>query len=506
MRSARLPRLLAVVAVALALAAPAASAAAAPRAIDPACSDFTIGGFVQASDPAELGGDLPIGVTVDDMSCVLDFPAGGQDVRVYAYLTDPFAVFLEKARFFVDQGFTATEAPVDGGAEIPVDLAALEGRSGEGEINLVFRRGLSGAGLYYATDAGDATFGIGTFLAVFEEPGGGAGTGLDDPSTISDLRTIQDAIPTPAQGGVLVVSAALLTLLLAIPAYLLSRVLSSRYDQLFGWLERGRIGRVRAQLAQPGSAGRRWLLLGAGTVLAAYIACFIDPRFGVNGLSVRLFLTLLVTFVIFNVGAWGVVTLVLRRVQPDAKPTLTFHPATLLVVALAVLLSRLLSFDPGLVFGLVAGTTFAVTLALSKEAIVIITGSAYAAAVGVLGWVGYSILTALNPLDASAVALTEFFGGLTIEGVSTLPIALIPLATLDGGILFRWRRWVWGVVYAIGLALFMLVLFTLPGGDTPADGDFVRWVIVFAVFAVVATAVWLVDYLLRRRAPAAPAQ
>jgi hypothetical protein len=492
----------ALAALALVYAAPATAASAATTEIDPACADFGLGGFVEVGDPADLGSDLPTGVTVDDMSCVLDFAAGGQDVRVFAYLTDPFAVFLAKTQFFVADGWTVTEAPIAGGDEIPVDLAALEGRAGEGEIQLVFRKGVSGAGLYYATDLGEATFGIGTYLAVYEEAGAG-GTGLDDPSTISDLRTIQDAVPTPAQGGVLVVSAALLTLLLAIPAYLLSRVLSSRYDQLFGWLERGRIGRVRAQLAKPGSTGRRWLLLGAGTVLAAYIACFIDPRFGFNGLSVRLFLTLLVTFVIFNVGAWGVVSLVLRRVQPDAKPTLTFHPATLLVVALAVLLSRLLSFDPGLVFGLVAGTTFAVTLALSKEAIVIITGSAYAAAVGLLAWTGYSILTALNPLDASAVALTEFFGGLTIEGVSTLPIALIPLATLDGGILFRWRRWVWGAVYAIGLALFMLVLFTLPGGDTPADGDFMRWVIVFAVFAVVATAVWLVDYLLRRRAPAA---
>jgi hypothetical protein len=400
-----------------------------------------------------------------------------------------------------------TEAPAEGGAEQPVDLADLETRSGEGEINLVFRRGFSGAGLYYATDAGTATFGIGTYLAVFDQGGDADGTGLDDPSSISDLRTIADALPSPAQGGVLLVSAALLTLLLAIPAYLLSRVLSSRYAQLFGWLERGRVARLRAELAKPGNPRRRWLFLGLGTVLAAFIACFIDPRFGFNGLSVRLFLTLLVTFVIFNVGAWAVVALVLRRVQPDAKPTLTFHPATLLVVAFAVLLSRLLSFDPGLVFGLVAGTTFAVTLALSKEAIVILTGTAYAAVVGLLAWVGYSILSALNPLDVSAVALTELLGGITIEGVSTLPIALIPLATLDGGILFRWRRWVWAVAYAVGLALVMVVLFTLPGGDTPADGDFVRWVILFAVFAVAATAVWLVDYLLRRRASAAtPAQ
>jgi hypothetical protein len=485
--------------VLLVLGTPVA-ASAVPAAIDPACTDFGLGGFIEVGDPAELDADLPAGVTVDDMSCVLDFSGAGEDIRIYAYLTDPFAVFLDKARFFAAAGWTPTEA-LDDGTEVPADLAGLEAREGEGEINLVFRRGLDGAGLYYATDSGEATFGLGTFLAVFQAPGGGA-AGFDVPSSISDLRTIGDAVPTPAQGGILVVSAALLTLLLAIPAFLLSRVLSARYAQWFGWLERGRLGRWRAELSKPRNAARRWLFLAIGAVLAAFIAGFIDPRFGVNGLSVRLFLTLLATFALFNVGAWAVVTLVLRRVQPDAKPALTFHPASLLVVAVAVLLSRLLDFDPGIVFGLVAGTTFAVTLALSKEAIVILTGTAFAAGVGLLAWIGYSVAVANNPLDAGAVALTELLGGLTIEGVSTLPIALVPLATLDGGILFRWRRGVWVACYAVGLALFMLVLFNLPGGDTPADGDFVRWVVVFVVFAVVATGVWLVDYLTRRKTTA----
>ncbi len=32
-----------------------------------------------------------------------------------------------------------------------------------------------------------------------------------------------------------------------------------RYQQWFGWIERGRFGRVRKQLAEPGNTGRRWL-------------------------------------------------------------------------------------------------------------------------------------------------------------------------------------------------------------------------------------------------------
>lgn len=487
------------VAAALLLGAPAA-AHARPAAIDPACDGFGLGGFVQVSDPAELGPDLPTGVTVDDMSCVLDFGDAAGGVRIFAYLTDPFAVFLEKAQSYAAQRWTATEA-LDDGTEIPADLAGLAARAGDGEISLVFRRGADGAGLYYATDDAQATFGVGTFLAVYEDAAAAGGTGADDPSTISDLRTIVDAVPTPAQGGVLLISAALLTLLLAVPAFLLSRVLAARYDRWFGWLDRGRLGRLREELAQPRSAALRWVVLAVGMLLASFIAAFIDPRFGFNALSVRLYLTLLVTFVIFNVGAWAVVSLVLRRLQPEARPTLHLHPASLLVVAVAVALSRLLQFDPGIVFGLVAGTTFAVTLALSREALVIIAGTAYAAGIALVAWVGYSILTFLQPLDAGSVALTELLGGLTLEGVATLPIALIPLATLDGGILFRWRRWVWAVVYAAGMALFLLVLFDLPGGAVPVDQGFWNWLLVFGVFAVVAVGVWAVDLLLQRRTP-----
>ena len=482
-------------ALALGLAAPAA---ASPAAIDPACADFAISGFVEVEDPATVTGDLPPQVTLDDMSCVLVFTAAGAEgITIYAYLDDPFATFLAKADSFAADGWTAREALLDS-TQVPVDLAALPGRQAEGEINLVFTRGTSAAGLYYATDADEATWGLGTFLAVFQG-GSSGGTGIDDPSTISDLRTILDAVPTPAQSGVLVISAGVLTLLLAVPAFLLSRVLSERYDQLFGWLARGRLGRIRDELTTPTGGRRRWILLAIGMALAAFVASFIDPRFGFNALSVRLYLTLLLTFVLFNVGAWAVVSLVMKRVQPEAKPVLTFHPASLVVVALAVLLSRLLQFDPGIVFGLVAGTTFAVTLALSREAVVIIAGTAYAGAVALLAWIGYSVLTWLNPLDGFAVALTELLGGITLEGVSTLPIALIPLATLDGGILFRWRRWVWAVVYAAGMALFLVVLFDLPGGDVPVDQGFWNWLLVFGAFAVVALVVWGIDTLARRR-------
>ncbi|HEX7835063.1 MAG TPA: hypothetical protein VF479_06300, partial [Pseudolysinimonas sp.] len=493
------------VAVALGVAAPSAAlaapaATAAPTDIDPRCGVFAEPGIFEVLDPSEAVPGLPPQATEFSIACIID--TGSQ--QIIAYLDDPFTVFIAMAESFAADGWSLLEVD-DNGATSPVDLAQLSQRVDEVDLLLQAQRGPDIAGFFYSVDD-SGQFGAGTFLIArpLVGPATPSGAGVDDPSTISNLKTIADAAPSPGQTGVLFVSAGLLTLLLAIPAFLLSKVLQSRYQQWFGWLERGRIGRIRKRLAEPGVGPRRWIILAAGMVLAAFIAGFVDPRFGFNGLSVRLFFTLLATFALFNVGAWAVITLVLKRVQPDAKPALTFHPASLLVVAIAVLLSRLLQFDPGVIFGLVAGTTFAVALARSKQAVVIITGTAYAAVVALLAWVIYSVVNVGGPPEgALLVSLSEFLGGVTLEGVATLPIALIPLATLDGAILFAWRRWVWAVSYVIGLALFMLVLFNLPGGDEPVDGDFVRWVLVFVVFAVLAVGVWLADLLVRRRQPEA---
>ncbi len=491
-------------AIALGIGAAPVAAVAAPQApadIDPRCGVFDVLGIAAIRDPAEAPAGLAPQIHAFEISCIIDT---GQQL-IYTYLDDPFGTFSVMALSFESDGWTVEEL-LDDGTTIPIDLTTLSARAGEIDLTLQAQRVNDFVGLIYsAEDVG--VFGAGTFVIarpLVAQPVVPPGDGVDDPSTISNLKTIADAAPSPSQTGVLFASAGLLTLLLAIPAFLLSKVLVSRYAQWFGWMDRGRIGRIRKRLAEPASTPRRWIVLAVGMVLAAFIAGFVDPRFGFNGLSVRLFFTLLATFALFNVGAWAVITQVLKRVQPDAKPALNFHPASLLIVAVAVLLSRLLQFDPGVIFGLVAGTTFAIALAQSKKAVVIITGTAYAAVVALLAWIVYSLMNiGGSPDGALLVSVSEFLGGVTIEGVSTLPIALIPLATLDGAILFAWRKWVWAVTYVLGLALFMLVLFNLPGGDEPVDGDFFRWTLVFVVFAVIAVGVWLADLLVRRRKPAA---
>jgi len=343
------------------------------------------------------------------------------------------------------------------------------------------------------------------------------GTGPSDPSVLSALRTIAEAVPSGTQLAVLGGSAVFLMLVVGFPGYLLNKVLGKHWAGMLDWLHARRARRVtkapKQAKAPPASASappsapakRRapsWLVW-PGFVLAAVIAGFVDPAFGFNPMSVRLVITSLISFVLLNVVGWIVVIAVLRKMQPDAHPTITFRFGSLVVVALTVLVARLLQFEPGVIFGLVAGLTFAITLVASRDALVILLGSGAALVMALGAWIGYSAFGPLADAVPGSVlfrGLSELFSGIVVEGVSTLPLALLPLLALDGAVLFAWRKWVWAIAYAIGAGAFVLVMFTIPEAWGEVGGGFGRWLLLFLALGLLAVGVWVIDGVVERRA------
>lgn len=322
------------------------------------------------------------------------------------------------------------------------------------------------------------------------------GTGITDRSVLSSLRTVEQAAPNGVQVAVLATVAALLVLVIGWPGALLSAVMAARYEQLFGWSRRPKFARVRNALDGPQP---RWLLW-VGLVVAALFAGFLDRNFGFNLMSVRMVATGFLTFVILNVIGWWVVTRVLGKFDPSVKPQMRIRWGSLAVVLGSVVAARLLEFAPGVIFGLIAGLTFATTLATSRKALVVLVGSGYAVAIGLSSWVAYSLTARPSDDNFGPVFLTELLAGVTIGGVSTLPLALLPFAALDGGDLVKWKRWVWAVSYAVGIAAFMLVLLTIPDTASDIPADFTRWIAVFVLYALIAVGAWIVHTSLEKRA------
>ncbi|GHF05973.1 hypothetical protein [Pseudolysinimonas yzui] len=336
------------------------------------------------------------------------------------------------------------------------------------------------------------------------------GTGLADPSRMSDLRTIQEAAPTGTQWAIIGTGSLMLMLVVGWPSTLLNSVVGSRYQAMVRWVT-SRFQRKKADAADPPGdptikrSGLPGWLMWPGFALAAILGAFVDPDFGLNLMSLRLVVTLFLSFLLFNLTAWAIVRRVAVRLQPESDPYLRFRWGSLILVFAAVLVARLLGLDPGVIFGLVAGVAYATTLQAAKSAIVTIVGSAFGLALALVAWVGYSLLAPAQIDNFAYVFLVEFLAGVTVKGVSTLPLSLLPLGTLDGAKLFGWKKAVWGASYVVGLAAFMVVLATIPKawGEIP---DFLRWIWIFGAYAVVAIVIWAVNARMLKKKPLPPEQ
>ncbi|MEP6482091.1 MAG: hypothetical protein ABJA94_08810 [Rhodoglobus sp.] len=322
------------------------------------------------------------------------------------------------------------------------------------------------------------------------------GTAPDAPSTLSTLPTVTSAL-TPQNAVWAVAMTTVLVILIALPSHLINVALEHGTERLGAWWRRVRPARAIARPKPAASTGpiswTGWPLAAGGVLIASLISSFVSPSFGFNGSSVRVFLSILVSFLLDAVAGWFVVIWLVRRATPTATAGFRFVPATLIIVAAAVLFSRLTGFQPGIVFGLVAGVVFGAALATAEKAKVALVPLVYSFGVAVIGWVAYSVIVAAAGAHPDGVALfaKETFSAMAIAGIAALPIALIPLKGLAGYEVFSWNRWVWGASYAVGLFGFFLVLMPLPFSWQSVSLSIWVWVGIYLAYALAAVLAWL---------------
>lgn len=305
------------------------------------------------------------------------------------------------------------------------------------------------------------------------------------PSVLSAVRPFTEVPVNPVSALVTAAVTIILLLLVGLPSALLGQSLSENYDRMFGRLSAA-IQRASRTLATPSLPG--WLPIAFGMALATVMSAFVDPGFGWNPGSVRVLVSMGIAFAVESVAGWFVIRSVLARTDPDLDPKPEFKFGSLIIVLLAVVVSRIVGFEPGMVFGLVVGLTFGASLAASRDARVKLIGLGWAFAIGVVGWVGYSLLAGVP--GWLPVFAAETLSALAVSSLAALPVALLPLADLDGGVLFRWNRWVWAGVYATEMFVFFVVLMPMPFSWGDVGTPLATWVGLYLAYAVFAVAVW----------------
>ena len=313
------------------------------------------------------------------------------------------------------------------------------------------------------------------------------------PSTLSTLPTVKTALTMHNALWAAAITV-VLVLLVAFPTHLFNTATEHGADRAREWWTKRRPHLLARSAASTEVAYRGWPLAAAGVLIASLISSFVDPTFGFNPSSVRVYLSILTSFLLDAVAGWFLLIYLVRRASPHATATFRFAPASLLVVAAAVVFTRVTGFAPGIIFGLVAGVAFGAVLATAEKARVALAGLGYSFVVAVIGWIGYSILSGVAGAHppAGTLFLQETLSSMAIGGIAALPIALVPLRGLTGFDIFSWNRWVWGGAYAIGLLGFFVVLMPLPFSWTGVHINLIVWIAIYLAYSVAAVVAWLI--------------
>jgi polyferredoxin len=179
------------------------------------------------------------------------------------------------------------------------------------------------------------------------------------------------------------------------------------------------------------------------------------------------------------------------------------------VILGTVVIARISSIDPAMVFGSVIAIELGTAIAEHTKGKVKLYTLLYTFILGIAAWFGYSYLANLHLADIPAIAnlqngnfltwlqmcqvsLGEFLSMVAVSSFSTIPITLLPFAGLGGKPLLDWRRWVWVLMYFVGILGYTVVVLPMPSSWAKPSEPFSVWMGILAIYTVVALVLFTV--------------
>lgn len=328
-------------------------------------------------------------------------------------------------------------------------------------------------------------------------PGSGTpvvgGGGLTDPSVFgTTLRTPLDVFSTPAIviAGALAGAAGFL-LFVAVPAELLHATIRENYHRLPVWR-----GSWRDRLTAWGDRIQRRIGRTASLVaviaLVAGLATLVDPNAGFTPATFRLWLAIAISLFVVNVLG-GLALRAAAKRWFDVEIVQRILPGAILLTAATVLLSRLFGVSPGLLFGLVLGTQLARELKKDESGRLAAFVTTVLLVFGIGAWMLYGASTALGSPEPGFAELLwrETLVAITVESLTSLVIALIPITFMDGRSIWQWSKLAWAGLTAVAMVAFVTIIVPLPDAWAETAGPLSLTVLLFVGFGMLTVAVWL---------------
>jgi hypothetical protein len=291
------------------------------------------------------------------------------------------------------------------------------------------------------------------------QPGeGGAGPGSE--ATRPFAASVPTASEVSTDPSVLLQSAllaALLVFFMPFPGQLFNSTLEAHEDEVRRWL---RLDRLAGAAGRIGDIWTSWPGVAGFTLVATLLYGFLDPGFGLDVGSVATFLGMLLGITLvtaaFSVPAW------LAHRRHGDRPSVKVVPMSLLVGVACVLVSRLTSFQPGYLYGLLIGLAFARELSAAEEGRATAIGAGLMLVTAIGCWL---VLGALPSGESfGLVVVRTALAALMVAGLEGVVFGLLPMRFLPGESLYAWNRLAWGGLLGVGAFAFFHVLINPTSG------------------------------------------
>lgn len=300
-------------------------------------------------------------------------------------------------------------------------------------------------------------------------------------------------IGTSARSLALSAVAALgLLLAIAFPSELFNSTLDENYDEVRGWF---RLRPVAAGSDAPGAEGggrHQGLAFVAFVLLGGLLYGFLTPDLAFDRSSVALVLGLSLSLVVISVG-FRLPQLVYVRRRDGEWARFRVLPGTALVAVACVVLSRLVHFQPGYLYGLIAGLSFRRRLDTDTNGVLTAASAVAVFLISIAAWlarVPVSSAAARPHASIWIVALEACLAAISVLGLETVVICLIPLRFVEGSKVAAWSRTAWAVVFGLCAFAFVHILLRPDSGYVAASSS--RWTVfvLFVAFGILSVGFW----------------
>jgi hypothetical protein len=446
--------------------------------------------------------------------------ASGESSGETTYSSDsyPAATLAALGRVFVISGSSASAFHgCDGQVEIVLDdvnpLFTALGAAGiaggiVGLLSLIWalrhptstRRRVVGLGAFALAGAG-----VALLLQQFSIPGEG-GPGVSGwVASVAGPADVSLAALVVVEAGAL---SLLLVLLMPFPSELFNRTLEENAVRIRDGLSRiPLVGPLLGRAQDDAEALPGWghpLAVLVVLLVGALLYGALDPGFGTSERSLIAFAGILLALLVSRWLSEAPRRVVQRSLTGD-KGHLRALPGALLIAAGSVLISRLVNFEPGYLYGFIVSYAYLTEISAADEGRALAAGAWWMLGIAVVSWLLLGAVRApgVEPTLAASI-VTSLLAALVVAGVEGVVFGLVPLRFLHGEAVYRWKRSRWALLYGAGVfAFFWIILDPRNGflGD-PSQTAFLTTFALFVAFGLVSVVFWAY-FRARSSAPAA---